>query len=140
MASKSTAEGSRRIKGLILLIIAALVLAIGYSIYRQAIRSTEEKAIEAGLIESGDTPTMYFNLKNTGSETANYTYLVKLNATETLDDGLVINVPPQQTFHYTLVLSRPEQGTLSITLEIFKGNKVEHPPMYRQTWFIKASA
>lgn len=138
MASKSTGRDSRRIKGLVFLIIAALVLAIGYSMYRQASRSMETKAIEAGLIESGDTPTIYFNLKNTGSETANYTYLVKLNATETLDSGLVLNVPPQQTFHYTLILSRPERGAVSVKLEIYLGEKAELSPTYSQTWLIKA--
>ena len=122
---------------MIFLIIAALVLALGSSIYRQASRSTEAKAIEAGLIESGDMPTIYFNLKNTGAETANYTYLVKSNSTETLDNGLVMNVLPQQTFHYTLILHRPRQGAVTLTLEIFKGDRA--PPIYSQTWLIKPS-
>ncbi|MCS7096331.1 MAG: hypothetical protein RMK50_04655 [Nitrososphaerota archaeon] len=138
MASKSAAEGSRRIKGLIFLVIAALVISIGYSIYRQASRSMEAKAIEAGLIESGDTPTIYFNLKNAGVATVNYTYLVKLNATETLDSGLIVNIPPGQIFHYTLVLSRPEEGAVSVKLEIYLGEKANFSPMYSQTWIIKA--
>lgn len=139
MASRFTSDGSRRIKVLIFLVIAALVLAIGYSIYHQASSSVETKAIEAGLIESGDTPTIYFNLKNTGTGTANYTYLVKLNFTEMLDSGLVMNVPSEQTFHYTLVLSRPEKSAVPVELEIYLGEKADSSPLYRQTWLVKAA-
>lgn len=141
MTSKSTVEGSRRIKGLIFLVIAALVLAIGYSIYRQASRTIENKSIEAGLIESGGTPTIYFNLKNTGTKTLNYTYMVKCNLTEepTLDNGPIMNIPPGQTFHYTIALLRPEQGTLYVTLEIYRDEETSRALIYSQTWLIKAA-
>ncbi|MEM2523029.1 MAG: hypothetical protein QXW82_07780 [Candidatus Bathyarchaeia archaeon] len=138
MASKSISRSSR-VRGLVFLVIAALVLAIGYSVYRQASSSIEAKTIEAGLIESGDTPTIYFNIKNMRKEAANYTYLVKLNATELLlDSGLIMNVPPGQTFHYTLILSRPGQGAVSVKLELYLGESAELSPVYSQAWLIKA--
>lgn len=142
MASKSAAEGSRRVKGMVFLVIAALVLALGYSMYRQASRSTETRAIEAGLIESGDMPTIYFNLKNTGARTLNYTYKVTCNITEkqTLDKGLIMNIPPGQTFHYTIILLRPEKGALPVTIEIYRDEETSRSLIYSQTWLIKADS
>ena len=141
MASKSAVEGSGRIKGVIFLVIAVLVLAIGYSIYRQVSYSMEVKAIEAGLVESGDMPTIYFNLKNTGAKTLNYTYKVTCSITgeQTLDNGLIMNIPPGQIFHYTIVLTRPEKGALSVVLEIYRDEEISRTLIYSQTWLIKAA-
>jgi hypothetical protein len=139
MASKLTAGNSGRVKVPVFLVIAALTLAIGYSVYSQLSRSAENRVIEAGLIESGDMPTIYFNLKNADSRILNYTYLVTSNSTEnpTIDRGLILNIHPGQTFHYTLILTRPEQ-TILVRLEIYVGEEASGQPIYRQTWLIKA--
>ena len=120
--------------------MAALALAIGYSAYAHLARSAESRSIEAGLIESGDLPTIYFNLKNTGSEVRNYTYVVTSDSTEGLiDRGLILNLPPGETFHYTLILTRGERAT-PVRLRIYLGEEATGRPIYDQTWLIRGRA
>jgi len=117
--------------------MAALALAIGYSAYAHLARSAESRSIEAGLIESGDLPTIYFNLKNTGSEVRNYTYVVTSDSTEGLiDRGLILNLPPGETFHYTLILTRGERAT-PVRLRIYLGEEATGRPIYDQAWLIR---
>jgi len=138
MASNPTYSSSKRVKALIYIVITALILAIGYSTFTNLTRSAENRTIEAGLIESGDIPTIYFNLKNTDTKTHNYTYLVTTNSTENtvIDTGLILNIPPNQTFHYTLILTREDQTKL-VTLTIYIGEEAKGQPLYNQTWLIK---
>jgi Tfp pilus assembly protein PilE len=138
MTSKPTYGSSQKVKAIIYIIIAALILAIAYSAYTQLTRSSENRDIEAGLIEAGDKPTIYFNLKNTDAKTHNYTYLITTNSTENtvIDKGLILNIHPNQTFHYTLILTREEQTKL-VMLTIYLGEEAKGQPLYNQTWLIK---
>lgn len=137
MALKPPSRSLRVVRSLIFLVILALVFAIGYSIYRQATSSMETKAMEAGLIESGRIPTIYFNLKNVGSMATNYTYRVTLNHTEVIDNGLIMNLPPGEFFHYTLVLTRSEDYPQIVILEVFSGDQIIGTPIYSHKWLIK---
>ncbi|MBC7129992.1 hypothetical protein H5T51_02075 [Candidatus Bathyarchaeota archaeon] len=138
MAQESEPKGSGKIRAITFLIIGGLVLALAFSLYQQTISSAESKVLEAGLIETGDTPTIYFNLKNNDFRYANYTYRVVSNASEELDSGLIINVPPGQIFYYTMVLTRPEKGAITIKLEIYQEEEGKTSAIYSQTWLIKA--
>jgi hypothetical protein len=139
MALNPLTGSSGRVKILIFLTIAVLILAIGYSIHSQVSRSVKNHVIEAGLIEAGDMPTIYFNLKNTGSRILNYTYIVTSNSTEKqiIDKGLILNIHLGQTFYYTLILKWPEQ-TMLVKLEIYIGEEESGQTIYRQTWLMKA--
>ena len=138
MTSRPTYDSSQKVKALTYIVIAALILAIAYSAYTQLTRSSESRAVEAGLIEAGDRPTIYFNLKNTDAKTHNYTYLITTNSTENtvIDKGLILNIHPDQTFHYTLILTREERAKL-VTLTIYLGEEAKGRPLYNQTWLIK---
>ena len=136
-------KNSKRITYLLYLIIIALVIGIIYSLQRQTGSSSESKVIEAGLIESGDRPAMYFNLRNTGQNYANYTYTVTYNSTDgsmmSYNDS--ITVPPGRTFQYTISLVRPSQGVMVLNLRIYEGNeRTEANLLYGQTWYIRAEA
>lgn len=123
--------------GVILTLAASMVCLL----QRQARSSLEGKVIEVGLIESGGMPALYFNLRNTGGNYANYTYTIRYNST---DRGLVadsssIMVPPGQTFYYTAVLTRPSQGVMVLNLKIYRGGgSVEESLLHDQTWIIRA--
>lgn len=129
----------------ILLCLAALVLvvAIAYSLQRQA-GSEEKKVIEVGLIESGNQPALYFYLKNTGENLANYTYVVTYNLSNTdmKRDTSTIHVPANQTFAYTNSLIRPASGITVLNLRIYKGEDINDTSalIHNQTWIIKAQS
>jgi len=124
-------------------IILALVISIAYSLQRQASSSMEGKVMEAGLIESGGSPALYFNLRNTTEKHANYTYVIEYNST---DRGLVsdrssISIAPSQTFYYTVVLIRPSQGVMVLNLRIYRGgDTTREAPLYNQSWIIMPQA
>jgi len=139
MASKHESQGLEKVKALTFLVVAGLVFALGYSIYNQAVSSSEARVLEAGLIEAGNRPTIYFNLRNNGFRLTNYTYRVVGDNAEELDSGLIINVPPGQTFHYTMVLTRPEKGVMTVRLEIYQEGENKTSLIYRQTWLVKAA-
>jgi len=131
---------ARKLTALLFIIIAALLALMILSLYRQLSQSTEVRSVEAGLIEAEGSPTIYFNLKNIGANTANYTYKVicNLTAEPTLDEGIILNVPPGGIFYYTIALTSPEQGTLEVTLEVYKDEEtVSQNLLFRQKWIIK---
>ncbi len=104
------------------IIILVLAVSIIFSLQWYAGSSLEGKVIEAGLIESGDRPALYFNLRNAGEEYTNYTYIVTYNSTsgELRKDGSNITVAPGETFRYSISLIRPSYGIMVIELEIFR--------------------
>jgi len=122
----------------------ALVIASAYLLQRQANSSVEDKAIEAGLIESGSSPALYFVLRNTGKTYANYTYSVAYNTTnkETRNEtSSAMNIPPGQTFRYTISLIRPSSGVMVINLRICRLEKsTDNALLLDQTWIVRAEA
>jgi len=127
----------RKARILLYLIMAALVVLIVYSLQGQAGTSTAGKVIEAGLIESGTRPALYFDLRNTGKDYANYTYIVAYNTTsaETKIDKSSISVPPGQTFSYSISLMRPSDGVAVLNVRIYRGSS--GALLHNQTWVIK---
>lgn len=127
---------------LLYLAIAALAVSIAYAFQRRTRSSVEGKVIEAGLIESGNRPTLYINLRNTGETTARYMYTVRYNKTKgdiTSHTGRA-TVPPGRTFGYTLVLTRPSDGVMVLNLKIYRGDTAdEHALLHNQTWIIRAN-
>jgi len=118
-----------------------LVVSVTCSLERQARSSTEEKVIEAGLIESGSRPALYFNLRNTGESYASYTYVVTYNTTgaETKTDRSSLTVPPGRSFSYSISLIRPSHGVMFLNLKIYRGgDSVEDDLLHNQTWTIRA--
>jgi len=130
-----------RVRILLYLTALALVVAIASSFQRQA-GSEEGKVIEVGLIESGDQPALYFSLKNTGKNLANYTYIVTYNLSniDLQRDTSSIHVPPNQTFTYTNSLTRPTSGITVLNLRIFRveGASDTSTLIHNQTWIVKA--
>jgi len=121
--------------------MVALVISVAYSLERQVSSSTEGNVIEAGLIESGSKPALYFDLRNTGKDYANYTYIVTYNTTntETKVDSSSIAVPPGQTFSYSISLTRPSRGATFLNLSIHRDGR-DALPLHNQTWMIKAES
>jgi len=119
--------------------MVALVISVAYSLERQASASTDDKVIEAGLIESGNKPALYFDLRNTEKDYANYTYIVTYNTTNTemKIDNSSITVPPGQTFSYSISLTRPSRGATFLNLKIHRDDK-DALLLHNQTWVIKA--
>lgn len=141
--SRRSSGSQKGIAAFSLFVVAALFAALAFAIYQQAVRGVEGRVIEAGLIEAGERPTIYFTMVNTGTEPANYTYVVKYNSTGglVLDEAPILNVPPGRSFYYALALLRPDQGTLEVVLEIYRNTKNSgQPPIFRQTWIIKAAS
>jgi len=132
---------SGKTRVLLYLITAALVVSVAYSLERQASSSTDGKVIEAGLIESGNKPALYFDLRNTGKDNANYTYTVTYNTTntETEIDRSSLTVPPGQTFSYSISLTRPSHGAVFVNLKIYRDDK-DALLLHSQTWIIKAES
>jgi len=123
------------------LIMLALVVSVAYSLERQASSSMEVKVIEAGLIESGSRPALYFDLRNTGKDYASYMYIVTYNTTgtETKIDRSSVTVPPGRTFGYSISLTRPSHGVMVLNLKIYgDGNSSDEAPLHNQTWIIRA--
>ena len=127
----------RKARILLYMIIVALVVLIVYSLQGQASTSMEGKVIEAGLIESGSRPALYFDLRNTGKDYVNYTYIVAYNttSTETKIDKSIITIPPGQTFSYSVSLTRPSHGVAVLNFKIYRGSM--GALLHNQTWVIK---
>ena len=122
------------------LIILFLLFAIAYSLERQTSSSVGEKTIEAGLIEAGNKPALYFNLRNIAESLHRYTYVIKYNTTEgeTKNETSSINISPGQTFRYSLILERPTKSTTVLSLKIFDGEEDNSEKiLHDQTWFIR---
>jgi len=120
--------------------IAVLVVLIAYSLQRQAVSSVESRVIEAGLIESGGRPALYFDLRNTGKEYASYTYIMTCNATgeepKIYRDN--VTVPPGRTFGYSISLIRPSNGVMFLNLEIYRGGDgADDVLLHNQTWIVR---
>ncbi len=99
-----------------------------------------EKTIEVGLIEAGNKPALYFNLRNIEETLNRYTYVIKYNATEgeTTNDTSSINISPGQTFRYSLILERPSNSTTELSLKIFDGEEENGEKIiHDQIWFIR---
>ncbi|MCW3989029.1 MAG: hypothetical protein NWE88_03010 [Candidatus Bathyarchaeota archaeon] len=99
-----------------------------------------EKTIEAGLIEAGNKPALYFNLRNIENKLHSYMYLIKYNTTEgeTKNETSRINISPGQTFRYSLILERPTKSTTVLSLKIFDGEEDNSEKiLHDQTWFIR---
>ena len=123
------------------LIILALVVLIAYSLQRQASSSFEGKVIEAGLIESGSRPALYFEVRNTGNDNANYTYVVTYNttSTETKIDRSSVTLPAGRTFSYSISLVRPSYGIMVLDLKVYRnGDSGGEALLHDQTWIIRA--
>ncbi len=122
------------------LIIIFLLFAIAYSLERQTRSTVGEKTIEAGLIEAGNKPALYFNLKNTEETLHRYTYVIRYNSTEggTKNETSSINISPGKTFRYSLILERPSKSTIVLSLKIFDGGEENSEKiLYDQTWFVR---
>ena len=122
------------------LIILFLLFAIAYSLQQQTISTVGEKTIEAGLIEAGNKPALYFNLRNIENELASYTYLVSYNATDgqMKNESSSINISPGQTFRYSFALERPTTATMVLSLVIFESEGFDDSKiLHDQTWFIR---
>jgi len=136
------ARHSKKIEATLYLIILGLVVAVGYSLHGQTRSSVEDEVIEAGLIESGGQPALYFNLRNTGVDYAGYTYIVRYDSTgeEFSGDSSTITVEPSQTFRYSISLLQPRKGTMHLNLKIYRGNAgVGEVLLHDQTWFVGGS-
>jgi len=120
--------------------IAVLVVLIAYSLQRQAASSVESRVIEAGLIESGGRPALYFDLRNTGEDCANYRYVVTCNVTG-VDPKIYrdnVTVPPGRTFGYSISLIRPSNGVMFLNLEIYRGGDgADDVLLHNQTWIVR---
>ena len=129
---------SRKITILLYFVILALVVAIALSLQRQT-SSTERKVIESGLIESGDRPALYFNLRNIEEKYYNYTYVVTYNSTDGKieTDTSTITLPPSQTFAYTISLVRPSYGIIVLNLKIYRLDITNSTLLHDQTWIIR---
>jgi uncharacterized protein (UPF0333 family) len=136
-------RSSRKARLLLYCVIVALIVAIAYSLQSQGSSSLQGKEVEAGLIESGGTPALYFNLRNLGQETSNYTYTVSYNSTDRgqVTEGSTVTVPGGKTFSYTLSLVRPPYGVIIVDLEIYGGNEAVYADIrYNQSWTIRAQS
>lgn len=130
------------------LLVIALLVTIAYSIQRQTSILIGDEEVEAGLIESGDRPALYFKLRNTGDDFAYYTYTVtytyKRAVLNSSTDGEItrytspVVVSPGQTFSYSMRLVSPDQGILDLNLKIFKDLPTGEKLLRDQTWFIEA--
>jgi len=122
------------------LVILFLLFAIAYSLERQTSSTVGEKTIEAGLIEAGNKPALYFNLRNIENTLHSYMYLIKYNTTEgdTKNETSRINISPGQTFRYSLILERPTKSTTVLSLKIFDAEEDNTEKiLHDQTWFIR---
>jgi hypothetical protein len=139
MASRVLPRGSNRVILLLYLVITALVVAIVYFLQWQ-MGSTESRVVESGLIESGGRPAVYFSLRNTGQDYANYTYVVTYNST---GGGMVVykdtvRIPPGRSFSYTVSFVRPTGGVMAVNLIIFKHlDGKDWVLLCNETWFIR---
>jgi hypothetical protein len=136
---KELPRHSRKIVIFLYFIILALVVAIALSLQRQT-SSTERKVIESGLIESGDRPALYFNLRNIEEKYYNYTYVVTYNSTDGRieTDASTIILPPSETFAYTISLVRPSYGVMVLNLKIYRLDITNATLLHDQTWVIRA--
>jgi hypothetical protein len=122
------------------LIILALLIGIAYSLQRQTTSTVEEKKVQAGIIESGNTPALYFSLTNVEKTRIDYTYVVEYNSTDGAMkcDTSNILIPPGKTFRYSLRLERPKDCTIALNLKIFRNTEEQNDiPLHDQTWFIR---
>jgi len=130
------------VKTILYIVVAVLAIAITYLVHSQVNLSGEGRAIEAGLIESGDRPAIYFTLRNTAEVDANYTYVVAYNLTEgpTVEKSSIA-VPPGGVFRYALSLARPSYGAIVVNLRVHRGSEIRDDSLlYEQTWIVGAQA
>ena len=130
------------------LLVFALLVMIAFSIQSQKGALIGDEEVEAGLIESGDRPALYFKLRNTGDDLAYYTYTVtctyKRAVTDSSTGGEVtretspVVVSPGRTFSYSIRLVAPYDGVLDLNLKIFRGVQFEKMLLREQTWVIES--
>lgn len=130
---------ARRVRIILYLVILTLVILIIYSLKMQSGIPYSEKVVEAGLIESGDSPAIYFILRNTGNSTAWYTYTVTYNNTngEVISSPSNVSVPPGKTFTYSISLVRPSSGVIFLNLVIIMDTP-DPVLLHNQTWIIRS--
>jgi len=129
----------KNVKTLVFIIITGvLITAIGYSLQIQMTSSVQNKVIEAGLIESGDRPALYFILRNPGNSTAQYLYIVTYNDTSgTQTSSSNLSIPAGQTFSYSISLVRPTNGIMVLNINIFRYDP-SPTLLHNQTWIIQS--
>lgn len=117
-----------------------LVVSIAYALNGQSNSSTEPRTIQAGLIESGGRPALYFSLENHQQENANYTYTVTYNWTDgqTSDYTYSVVILPTRTFSHSVSLVRPTIGVIVLNLKIFRDEEALTTLIYNQTWLSRA--
>jgi len=144
-ASQPMSEVVRRHSGKVRVLphltVAVLAVLMAYSLQRQAVSSVDNRVVEAGLIESGGRPALYFDLRNTGENYASYTYIVTCNATaaepKIYRDN--VTVAPGRTFGYSISLIRPSHGVMSLNLKIYRGGDgIDDVLLHNQTWIVRA--
>ena len=129
------------------LLVIALLATIAYSFQRQTSVLIEEEEVEAGLIESGDRPALYFKLRNTGDDLAYYTYSVTCTYMRAVTDSSTgevtretssVVVSPGQAFSYSMGLANPDQDVLDLNLKIFRGVQLGGKLLRDQSWVIES--
>ena len=135
-------RSTRKVRLLAYLVIFSLVVGLAYALQRQGSSSLQNKELEAGIIESGNTPALYFNLRNLGQDTANYTYVVSYNSTDRgeVTEGSTVTVPAGKTFSYSISLVRPASGVMVASVRIYGGDyALDARLLYDQSWTIRAN-
>jgi len=130
------------VRTVLYVVIAILAISVAYSVQSQANLSGEGRAIEAGLIESGDRPAVYFSLRNIMEGDAEFTYVIAYNSTDRMTvESSSITVPPGGVFRHTLSLMRPSSGVMVVSLWIHRGGEINDDSLlYEQTWIARARA